>query len=254
LSSNGKVLAAGGAGGTIMLWSVAQRSVLHALAYRTNYPLPIALSPDGTLLAAGGCAQVKNGSCTQGQVLLWNVMSGNRNGLLPGHQSTVWDVAFSPGGEILASSSYDGIELWNVTARQSSGWLTISANDPNNSYAGYYSTILFSSNGKMAASYSSPGTLFSFVLWDMTRREPFAHAFNEQDSFQGSVAFSPNNQQLVSVADHGGVDSIIAWDIAIQSWQNHACTIANRNLTRGEWKQFIRYGTAWSKVCPDFAL
>ena len=29
------------------------------------------------------------------------------------------------------------------------------------------------------------------------------------------------------------------WDVDLHSWQSHAGRIANRNLTRGEWRQYF---------------
>jgi hypothetical protein len=44
--------------------------------------------------------------------------------------------------------------------------------------------------------------------------------------------------------------TIILWDISRESWRTRACRIANRNLTDGEWREFLgdeRYRRTCSK-------
>ena len=120
LSSDGQVLAASGDGDTITLWNAATGTMLYTLPYHTTTPLsklPIALSSDGKLLAVGSCGKMNNdGSCGQEQVELWDVATGKvKGGPLLGHQSAIEDVALSPDGHTLASSSRDKIILWNLT-------------------------------------------------------------------------------------------------------------------------------------------
>lgn len=254
LSSNGHILASGGDGGTIMLWNVAKRALIRSfhITYRISGTLPIALSPDGSLLAAGSCA--KNTLCQQPQVLLWKVATGNPfSRPLLGHQYDILDVAFSPKGHILASSSADGIKLWDVSTETPMLLGTMQPVLTNDSLTDYYDHLLFSADGNMLASYSTPGAPFSFALWDVTQRQPFAQVFSEADSFQGSVAFSPDGQKLATVFDHSGTGVFLLWDITIPAWQDHACAIANRNLTADEWALYVKNG-ARIKVCPKLPL
>lgn len=256
LSANGRILAASGSGGKILLWDVATRARINSLSYPNpaGLPSPIALSPDGTVLAAGGCGKASsNGGCGQGQVLLWNVATGQSRGVsLLDHNSIVKDVAFSPDGTTLASSSQDGIILWNVNARTQTGpLLSILAN--TTTFSDYYGNLLFSPDGKMLVSYSSPGTPFVFVLWDVAQMQPFAPAFNEADATRGSVAFSPIGRQLATVVERSsGKDIYTLWDITVPLWRDQACTIANRDLTAGEWKQFL-FGESQDVVCSNTA-
>ncbi|MCA0456465.1 MAG: WD40 repeat domain-containing protein [Chloroflexi bacterium] len=68
----------------------------------------IALSPDGTVLAAG---------YQDGTVRLWNVETGDQLIVLKGHKDRVVSLAFSPDGTLLASGGTDGtVRLWGVTA------------------------------------------------------------------------------------------------------------------------------------------
>ncbi len=251
LSADGNILAASGHGGTILIWDVSTRASIDSLSFPSpvGLPPPIALSPDGTMLAAGGCGKASNnGACSQGQVLLWNVASGQTGGVsLLGHDSIVKDVAFSPDGTTLASSSQDGIILWNVHTRTQAGpLLSILANATT--FSDYYGNLLFSPDGKLLVSYSSPGTPSVFVLWDVVQHQPFAPAFNEADAISGSVAFSPNGQQLATIVNRSGKTIDILWDITVSSWRDHACMIANRDLTSGEWKQFL-FGETQNTVC-----
>ncbi|MFQ5799364.1 MAG: WD40 repeat domain-containing protein, partial [Bacteroidota bacterium] len=62
-----------------------------------------------------------------------------------------------------------------------------------------------------------------------------------------SVAFSPNSKTLASGSDDG---TILLWDVSLESWQARACSIANRNLTRAEWQQFLG-DESYRKTCPD---
>ncbi len=261
LSTNGQVLAAVGSGNTIILWDIAKKIMLHSIPYAggSQYPTPpVALSPDGKLLAVGGCGQIDSGSCVKGQVQFWNVATGKVVGqTLFGHQSDVSDVAFSPDGHTLASSSYDGIILWDVSTRKSIGKILSLTGDATD----YYNNIVFSPDGRLLASSSQSGSQFGIVLWIVAPGEPHealanALTMDEAASPLGYIAFSPDGKQFASVSQirqppYNGI--LTLWNISIDdSWQQQACSIANRNLTPDELQQFLP-SEAYSKACPGLA-
>jgi len=61
----------------------------------------LAFSPDGTVLAAAG------GNTDDFAVHVWDAATGQLTGILGGHTDIVWDLAFSPDDEMLASVSRD---------------------------------------------------------------------------------------------------------------------------------------------------
>jgi WD40 repeat protein len=66
----------------------------------------IALTPDGTVLAAG---------YQDGTVRLWDMDTGEQLTVLEGHTDRVVSLAFSPDGTLLASGGADGtVRLWGV--------------------------------------------------------------------------------------------------------------------------------------------
>ena len=83
----------------------------------------------------------------------------------------------------------------------------------------------------------------------MVNRRALGEPLNGHQSSVYSLAFSPNGKILAS----GSEDRlIILWDLDMASWQQRACSIANRNLTKEEWRQFIGTG-AYRKTCRDVA-
>ncbi len=258
LSADGHILAASGAQDSISLWDVTKETRLHVLPYYAASPLrylPIALSPDGKLLAVGGCGEGSNANCDPTQVQLLDVSSGKAAyHPLTGHQFPVSAVAFSPDGRTLASSAHDGIILWSaITTNSPTHQMLL---PPTNTVGlDYYSNLLFSSNGNILASYSRSDSSLSFILWDVAMREPLAHAISEDNFYQAGLAFSPNGQQLATVATlktAPGQGNLSLWDISINAWQEHACAIANRNLNDTEVQQFLK-GANSNPVCPNIA-
>jgi WD40 repeat protein len=101
----------------VLLWRVADGTLLRTLEGHASTVYGVAFAPDGTTLASGawdntvrlwqisGCASA-SGECGR---LLYT---------LDGHTDYVTSVAFAPDGVWLASGSYDGtVRLWGVWDR-----------------------------------------------------------------------------------------------------------------------------------------
>lgn len=68
----------------------------------------LAFTPDGSVLASA------DGNADDFAIRLWNVVTGEALGTLNGHDGIVWDAAFSPDGELLASVSSDQTaKIWD---------------------------------------------------------------------------------------------------------------------------------------------
>lgn len=97
----------------------------------------VAFTPNGTVLAAAG------GNTDDFSIHIWEVASGQSLGTLPGHTGIIWDVAFSPDGQMLASVSSDKTaKIWDWR----NGTLLKSLDFP-----GEVSSVSFSPNGQTLA-------------------------------------------------------------------------------------------------------
>ncbi|KAB8213051.1 WD domain protein [Aspergillus novoparasiticus] len=115
---------------------------------------------------------------------------------LEGHSDSIWSVAFSPNGCILASGDYKGtIILWDTTT-----------GIERQTLKGYLGTVLslaFSPNGRTLASADSS----SIKLWDTTTGIECQTLYSHS-GIASSVAFSPDGRTL-AFADGS---SIKLWD------------------------------------------
>ena len=82
------------------------------LKSHTRWTTAVAFSPDGkTLASVGGESLLYR----PGDVVLWDVATGNQKSKFDGHESCVWSVAFSADGKTLATGDYAGnVKLWDV--------------------------------------------------------------------------------------------------------------------------------------------
>jgi WD40 repeat protein len=154
-------------------------------------------------------------------------------------------LAFSPDGKTLASGYRDKtIILWDVQTQRPT--LLKGHKDSVRSLA-------FSPDGKLLASgdAKAPGDESNsrsddsdVILWNLASLQP--SRLNGHSGGTLSLAFSPNQKKLAS----GGEDrTVILWDVGDNRIKD-ACLIANRNLTQGEWTQYVG-SMPYKLICPD---
>lgn len=248
----------------------------------------LVLSPDGKTVAAGGCKSTAGGStdCDAGEIRLFDVRSRRQIGApLIGHRRGIRDLAFSPDGQTLASSTLDDVILWNVSTRTPRGrpqagsavaftldgkTVAVSAppvSDPPRAITlrdastgepigklilGDSEVVLrmaFSPDGKLLA-VSSVDSEPALSLWDVTRRERLGQPLLWQAGRAFALAFSPDGKSLVAGTEDRG---LAAWDVDPESWRRRACEIANRNLTYDEWSQFLGE-EPYRATCPTLPI
>ncbi len=181
--------------GEIGMESRAERTIT-ALG-QLNGLRSLALSPDGSTLAAGSLDHL---------VRLWRVSPRPRTITLRGHAPAEgWSVAFSPDGRTLASGGDDHrIRLWDLaTGRETA---TLRQHDA------LVTSLAFSPDGHTLASGSFDERNYA-MLCDVESRLPKSFLKGHQN-FVRRVAFSPDGQTLATTGDD---DAVMLWDASTGS-------------------------------------
>jgi WD40 repeat protein len=211
----------------------------------------LAFSPDDRVLASGG---------DDNTVRLWDPATQSAlSEPLVGHINRVTQVVFSPGSNMLASSSLgktsneNAIILWDMKTRRMLGPPLVGQEG--------VAALAFSADGQMLASANEDGTI---SLFDVALRppRPLGPPIAAHSPGANVVAFSPSSLWLASAG--GDIISgrapgetpipqdgeIVLWDVSIESWINRACKRANRDLSPEEWMQFIG-DEPHRRTCPE---
>jgi WD40 repeat protein len=148
----------------------------------------VAFSPDGNTLVS---------TDSEGQILIWDVISGQLRMTLPGQfASPVIGFVFSQDGNTLASINNNSIRLWDVTSGNPR--LTLPKSD-------FVTDMAFSPDGKSLAAVGQDSRI---TLWD-SQSGSVTQVITSQQNGVNAIAFSPDSKIL---AIGGRKSQIALWN------------------------------------------
>jgi WD40 repeat protein len=152
--------------------------------------LGVAFDPQGRYALSGA---------KDGDLILWDLESGEPIRHLKGHSGWVWGMAFGPEGETALSGSEDGsLILWDIET-----------GEEKRRFEGHDSAVLsvaLSPDGRAALSGAKDGDL---ILWNLESGAPIGR-FEGHNDWVWSVAFGPDGRTALSGSEDG---SLILWDV-----------------------------------------
>jgi WD40 repeat protein len=190
---------------------------------------PLAFSPNSRLVAVSapdGSDRIIDAATAQ----TWPTLHP-----IDGQYTT--SLAFSPEGTLATGSVSGIVQLWDpIHGAQAAGPLPVTA--------GPVSSIAFDPTGqRFATTASQDGTVKLFATSTLQQEG------TTLDTGQGAAstaAFGLLGDSLLIVSDDG---SAITLPVSLAAWQQRACTIAGRNLTRPEWNRLVP-GQGYTRICP----
>ena len=154
------LLLSAGTDKTIKLWDLATGSIVRTLASLTGQVNSLAVSPDGSFLAAGTADKL---------IELLPINSGASEGrrTLKGHTGEIFTLAFSADGRWLASAGLDeNIKLWDYKTGQEFRSLAANSGEINSLDFSHDSRFLVAANkdGSMTVWHAESGTVAATVV------------------------------------------------------------------------------------------
>lgn len=188
----------------------------------------VAFSRDGKLLAA---------SLLVGGINVYDPSTGKLLRTLadPGVEST--SLAFGAGDTLAAGTVGGAVELWHAA--------TGSRLDP---------PLLADSDEISDVSFDATGRRFvttgyqdgTVKLWFTAGLQQEGPQLASDPGSTSAAAFEPGGAGLLVVDDHGGA---FTWPTSVAAWEQRACSLAGRKLTRAEWAELVG-GPRYTSVCP----
>lgn len=184
---DGKSLAVGSFG-EVVIWDVATGTIRRRLTGFVDRVVTLSYSPFGLRLATGGGAPTEDG-----EVRVFNAATGAQLAdIKPSHSDTVFGVAFSPDGTLLATAGADKfVKVFEVP----SGKLA-------KSFEGHTNHVLdvgWSANGKLLASAGADNLV---KIWDYEKGEK-ARDIRNHDKQITRLAFVPRTPTFLTTAGDG---------------------------------------------------
>ena len=208
-SPDSKLLAVGGYQ-VVRLIDSASGKLLATLSGHADCVRSLAFSPDGRMLAAAGGPPQRGG-----EIKIWDVSSIAAPGFSPtsdvlnggatllktlqGHKDCIYSIAWSPGGKLLASGSYDKmVKLWDAATGQEVKNLQ--------DHIDAVFAVAFSPDGKYLASGSQDR---SVKFWDIASGQRLYTLSDAADGLT-SIAYSPSGMQIAAA---GYDKTIYVWQV-----------------------------------------
>ncbi|KAG8708632.1 hypothetical protein FRC09_001120, partial [Ceratobasidium sp. 395] len=195
VSSNGRWIASGSKDRTVCIWDAATGKPTLELQGHSGPVLSVAFSPDCRLIVSGSWDKT---------VRIWDVETGQAVLEPPkGHEysTAVTSVAFSPDGHRIASSSKDGVCIWDSRTFQ------VIARTPETELS-FVNSVAFSPDGRRVVCGASNKKTLSVL--DAATGDTILSSPEGYDASIQSAAFSPDGRWIASAPSFAGMIRI--WD------------------------------------------
>jgi DNA-binding SARP family transcriptional activator/WD40 repeat protein len=169
-------------------------------------------------------------------VLVLDASTGRgRRTLAPG--DVVGALAFAPDARLAIGTASGTVQFWNPdTGKQTVPSLSVASSSVAN--------VAFDPTGER---FATTGYRNGAVkLWSTATLKQEGTPLNTDQGATSTIAFGPGGRSVLAIDDRGNGFS---WPTSLAAWQQHACAVAARNLTRTEWARFIT-GHRYGRVCP----
>ncbi len=204
-------------------------------------PKNVVLSPDGQHLAVTTYGEGESHETVR--VLLYEVDTGRRLWSASADLPSIFGgaaVAWSPDGTRIATG---GLASGQLILRDAQTGQRLA--EPAKASAESVYSVAFTGGGSMIVTAGSDGAV---KLWDASSLKQVGSALSPG----GGGAFVPEGGDSVIVqgAWLNGTPGWWVWDLDPRRWARQACLVANRTLTRSEWKAFLP-GLPYDPACSS---
>jgi WD40 repeat protein/DNA-binding SARP family transcriptional activator len=226
-SQDDRLVGTAGQDGNVRLYDAGTGRRVASLPTRRKQTLnDLDFSSDGRWLAAAGLGT---------KVYVWEVRTLSLARTIP-HGELIFAIRFSPDGkQIVTGDGKGNVDFWDpATGRRVGREL----GDQNGSVF----SVTYSPDGTEVMTTSGDG---KFRLMDVASGKLIGAPLPGASS-PGWGTYFPNGKQIAAAFWNGNG---VLWNVDPQAWAAQACRIANRSLTRAEWRDFLPQ-RPYRAVCP----